>query len=96
MEQRLFSKPVTEIKKPATNIFTFSQKKQLKMKEREQPEGANLKSEAYAERLRAEKPSNGISAERRIAAETAWMRKLKEERTLHCCPATLKRLWNAV
>ena len=42
MEQPLFSKPVTEIKKPATNTFTFSQKKQLKMKEREQPEGGEL------------------------------------------------------
>ncbi len=82
MDQPLYSKSSTESKKPAINTFTFSQKKQLKSKEREQVEGIDLKPKpldpAFAERLRAVKSSDGISTERRLVAQKAWMKKLQD------------------
>ena len=72
--------PPTTSPEKAANSSTYSQRKQLKQRETELPDGMSLKPEtlnpAFAAGLRAKQLHHGVPASKQAAAEAAWMSKL--------------------
>ena len=76
------TKPKKQSRDPESpaNTLTYNQRKHLRMRERNQPEGANYQSETldpcFVSELRAEQ-EKGVPPARREVAHAEWMEKLK-------------------
>ena len=75
--EELMEEPLIPLEKDVPrNSFTYSQRRHMKMRENEQPEGMSLKSDtlnpAYAASIRGRRLNSGaVSAKKRTAAEEA-------------------------